>query len=271
MQVKDRPRPKKPLKRMVGTREGMAGVAVAVGLVAGAVLLAFMSNYKHSVDSSSKSATVLVAKQLIQKGSSGDVILTKGLFETTTAAAGERKGGAISDPANLRGKQASTDIYPGEQLTASDFEKANNSLVNEITNRERAISIPLDSAHGMIGDVRAGDHVDVLAGFNVQPDGAARPRPVLKAIMQDALVLKAPDKPLNGALSAANNTQNVVLRAPDEHAWDFAFSSEFGKVWIVLRPKVGAAQSTPSLVTLERLLFGLKPITVSRLLRGVTG
>src|SRR5205085_10414401 len=182
MQVKERPRQKKPLKRVVATREGMAGVAVAVGLVAGAVLLAFMSNYKHSVDSSGKPATVLVAKQPIQKGSSGDVILTKGLFETTTARA--PKGGATSDPSDPRGKQASTDIYPGEQLTASEFQKASGSLVNEITNRERAISIPLDSAHGMIGDVKAGDHVDVLAGFNVQPDGAARPRPVLKAIMQ---------------------------------------------------------------------------------------
>ena len=272
MQVKDRPRPKKPLKSMVSTREGMAGVAVAVGLVAGAVLLAFMSNYKQSVDSSGKPATVLVAKQLIQKGSSGDVILNKGLFETTTASGGQRKGGAISDPAALKGQQASTDIYPGEQLTASDFQKASTSgIENEITNRERAISLPLDSAHGMIGDVKAGDHVDVLAGFNVQPDGAARPRPVLKAIMQDALVLKAPDKPLNGALNAANNTQNVVLRAPDNQAWDFAFSSEFGKVWIVLRSKVGAANTTPSLVTLESLLFGLKPINVNRLLRGVTG
>jgi hypothetical protein len=31
---------------------------------------------------------------------------------------------------------------------------------------------------------------------------------------------------------------------------------------------VGAEQTKPSLVTLERLLFGLKPITVERLLRG---
>ncbi len=89
--------------------------------------------------------------------------------------------------------------------------------------------------------------------------------------MQDALVLEAPGKPLAGALNAANNTQNVVLRAPDNEAWNFAFSSEFGKVWIVLRSKAGASSTKPSLVTLESLLFGLKPITVNRLLKGVTG
>jgi Flp pilus assembly protein CpaB len=249
----------------------MAGVAVLVALLAGAVLLAFMSNYKQSVDGSSKAHTVLVAKQLIEKGSPGDVIVTKALFETTTAKGSARKDGAFTDPAGLRGKQAKADIYPGEQLVASDFTTASNSLVNRIANRERAVSIPLDSAHGMIGDVRPGDHVDVLAGFNVQPDGAARPRPVLKAIMQNALVLEAPDKAPHGGLNGPNSTQNVVLRAPDQDSWNFAFSSEFGKVWIVLRPKIGAEQTRPSLVTLERLLFGLKPITIERLLKGARG
>jgi Flp pilus assembly protein CpaB len=268
MPVKERKLPREPLHRAASSRGGLAAVAVFAAVLAAAVLVAFMSNYKDSVNGTSKPAIVLVAKGLIEKGSSGDVIASKSLFETTTARASERRKGALSDPSSLRGRQAATDIYPGEQLVASDFTKASNSLVNKVSDRERAISLPLDSAHGMIGDVKAGDHVDVLAGFNVQPDGAARPRPVLRAVMQNALVLEAPDKPKQGALIGPNNAQSVVLRAPDADAWNFAFSSEFGKVWIVLRPKVGAEQTKPSLVTLERLLFGLKPITVERLLRG---
>ena len=267
MAVKNRPLPREPLQKVASSRGGMAAAALFVALLAGAVLVAFMSNYRHSVKSTSGSKTVLVAKQLIEKGSSGDVIASKGLFETTKASGSERKSDAITDPSSLRGKQASTDIYPGEQLVSSDFAKATDSLLTKVSGNERAISLPLDNAHGMIGDVKEGDHVDVLAGFNVQPDGVARPRPVLRAIMQNALVLKAPDKPKTGALSGPTSTQSVVLRAPDEEAWNFAFSSEFGKVWIVLRPKAGAEQTRPSLVTLERLLFGLSPITVNKLLR----
>jgi hypothetical protein len=53
-----------------------------------------------------------------------------------------------------------------------------------------------------------------------------------------------------------------VLKAPDKNAWKFAFASEYGKVWIVLRSKAGAEQSAPSLVTLQTVLFGSKPIRV---------
>lgn len=266
MQTKTKPRKADPLQRMVSTRGGMAGTALVIGIIAAALLLVFMNGYRDSVKSSGTS-TVLVAKELIEKGSSGDVVASKGLFETTTTTEDNLSDGAIEDPSTLKGKEAAADIYPGEQLVSGDFKPAGDSLGNKIAERERGISIPLDSAHGMIGDVRAGDHVDVLAGFNVQPDGVARPRPVLKAIMQNALVLKSPDKAKSGGAAGVNSKQSVTLRAPDDRAWDFAFSSEFGKVWIVLRPKAGAESSRPSLVTLERLLFGIKPITVERMLR----
>jgi pilus assembly protein CpaB len=265
MQFRNRSMPSESLQRVVSTRSGMAATAVFVAVLAGVVLLLFMSRYRETVKDSAAPGTVLVAKDLIEKGSSGDVIAGKGLFEATSMDNVEH--GALTDPSSLRGKQASSDIYPGEQLVASDFTDAGDSVGSRITDRERAISIPLDSAHGMIGDVIDGDRVDVLAGFNVQPDGAARPKPVLKAVMQNALVLRAPGKPKQGGLNGPTSTQNIVLRAPDQDAWDFAFSSEFGKVWIVLRPKVGAKQTRPSLVTLERLLFGLKPITVEKALR----
>ena len=133
----------------------MAAAALFVALLAGAVLVAFMSNYRHSVKSTSGSKTVLVAKQLIEQGSSGDVIASKGLFETTKASGSERKSDAITDPSSLRGKQASTDIYPGEQLVRRTSPRPTDSLLTKVSGNERAISVPLDNAHGMIGDVKA--------------------------------------------------------------------------------------------------------------------
>jgi hypothetical protein len=86
--------------------------------------------------------------------------------------------------------------------------------------------------------------------------------------MQNALVLKAPTKAKSGGLTSTNNTQQIVVRAPDKDSWKFAFSSEFGKVWIVLRSKVGAEQTKPSVVTLESVLLGTKPISLKGKLRG---
>jgi Flp pilus assembly protein CpaB len=240
----------------------MVAVAGAVAVMAGMMLLFFMSQYRQSVDSSTKTVTVLMAKSLIEKGTPGDVIADKGMFETSSVKQSERKAGAIVDPSNLRGQAAADDVFPGEQLTAADFKQADGGIINKLSGRERAITLPLDSAHGMIGDVQAGDRVDVLAGFN-STSGAVQ-RPVLKAIMQNALVLKAPTSVKGGVNS--NSTQNVVVRAPDEKSWNFAYASEFGKVWIVLRPQAGAEDTRPGVVTLETLLVGTKPIRVKKLL-----
>ena len=66
------------------------------------------------------------------------------------------------------------DLVRGQQLTTADFAKPSDPVMSKLGAGDRAMTIPLDSAHGMIGNVQAGDHVDVLAGFEVQPDGATR-------------------------------------------------------------------------------------------------
>jgi Flp pilus assembly protein CpaB len=245
----------------------MIAVAGVVAVLAGMMLLFFLNRYRASVTGSGQPETVLVATSLIEKGTPGDVIAEGDLFQTTTVKKNQVKHGAVEDPSDLKGQVAVDDIYPGAQLISTDFTKAVAGVQNKLTGTKRAITIPLDSAHGMIGDVQAGDHVDVLAGFNVQPDGAARPRPVLKTLLQDVLVLQAPTTAKSSGLSSGK-TQNVVLRTSDEEAAKIAFSSDNGKVWIVLRPKAAAEQSKPTFETLETLLFGVKPLNARKRVRG---
>jgi Flp pilus assembly protein RcpC/CpaB len=100
----------------------------------------------------------------------------------------------------------------------------------------------------------------------VQPDGATRSRPELRVLFQNVEVLKAPaisDKAKQG-LNQQAQTENLVLRVSDTQAVELAFSSDNGKVWVVLRPQVGAAQKAPSLTTLDRLLVGMDPIPLDR-------
>src|SRR3954452_12204769 len=227
----------------------------------------FMRGYKHRLNVGADPVTVLVAKEALPKGSSGDLIAKKGLFQATGFKRDEVKEGAIPDPASLRGTVASHDLVAGQQFTTADFTKPTDPVLSKLGDDQRALTLPLDSAHGMIGEIHAGDHVDVFAGFQVQPDNAGRPRPVLRVLLQDVEVLKAPPpgKAGGGGLSSQQN-QFVVLRVSDKDAPQLAFSSDNGKVWIALRPQVGAKQDKPSLVTLDRLLLGMDPIPVDRFL-----
>jgi Flp pilus assembly protein CpaB len=245
------------VRRMASTRNGTLVVALVVALFAAGFLMLFLNRYRDSVNDTSP-VTVLVAKSLIEKGSSGDVVITNGMYESKRITKLEEAKGAITEPADLRHQAAVADIFPGEQLTDEKFGPVSDSPANKLSGYDRAISLPLDSAHGMIGEIQTGDHVDVLAGFNVDA-GSGPSRPMLRAVMQNALVLKAPSK-ARGAGVTGNDTQEVVLRAPDRQSWKFAFSSEYGKVWLVLRSKIGAQQTRSSVVTLESVLLGTKPI-----------
>jgi Flp pilus assembly protein CpaB len=252
------------IRKVLSTREGTLIFAVVIALLAAVTLIAFLRGYKRTLDAGAEPVTVLVAKQQLPKGSSGDLIAKKGLFDATGLKREQIKEGAITDPAALRGMVTTHEIVAGQQLTTGDFAKPSDPIMSKLAEGDRAMTIPLDAAHGMIGNVQAGDHVDVLAGFQVQPDGASRPRPVLRTLLQDVEVLKAPpasDKPQQQTMGAGQ-TQNVVLRVTEKDSTGLAFSSDNGKVWIVARPQAGATQGRPGLVTLDRLLLGMAPIPV---------
>src|SRR5919109_1288148 len=183
-------------QRVLSTRGGTIAVGGAAAVMAAFVLLIYLSQYRSSVNASGADVTVLVAKSLIEKGTPGDVVAVKELFQTTEAPQSQLKDGAITDPSTLRGRIALQDIYPGQQITVADFTATrSDALGTKLVDEERAIAVPLDSAHGMIGHIEAGDRVDVFAGFNVVPavgPFAGKAQPVIKVLMQKALVLEGP-------------------------------------------------------------------------------
>ena len=247
------------LRRFAGTRGGAITIAATAAALAGIVLLAFISQYKHRVQGGTLERSVLVADRLIPKGTSGAIVVSDGLFKPADVQEQSVKAGALSSAAALDAKVATRDIYPGEQITAADFASDADPLRGKLTGYERAMTVTLDSAHGMIGQVRAGDHVDVLAGFNAANGSTGRGRPELRTLIQDVLVLKAPG---SDAKTGANDTGNLTLRVSAEQAAAVAFAADNGKVWFILRPPVGAKNMRPSAVELESLLAATPAIEV---------
>jgi Flp pilus assembly protein CpaB len=114
----------------------------------------------------------------------------------------------------------------------------------------------------MIGEIRAGDTVDVLAGFNSANANSGRGRPQLRTLIQDVLVLKAPDA--GSKATSSNDTKDLSVRVTADQAAQLAFAADNGKVWFVLRPPVGGKSERPSSVTLDSLLAGTPTIEVGR-------
>jgi Flp pilus assembly protein CpaB len=261
------------VQRLMASRTGTIALSGLAALLAAGIFFAYLKRYRASVTEGAQPMTVLVAKGLVEKGMSGNVIGKEELFQPRELKQSDVKEGAITDPDLLRGRVAVRDVYPGTQLTTADFTTTTTTALSmDLAEDQRAIAVPVDAAHGLIGQVQSGDHVDVFGGFNVrrlQPDGRSDPdaaeRPVLKLIVEDVLVLDAPDATAQGGVAAGGQTAtSVTLRLTDEQAADVAFSSENGKLWIALRPRTGAKPTSPDLVTLETILFGVKPVAAAR-------
>lgn len=232
----------------VSSRRGTILIGVGAALLAAILLVVYLNRYRNSVRASGAASPVLVAKGLIQKGTFGNVIGTNDQFQIASVPKSELKDGAITDASALRGLVATQDIYPGQQLSSAVFAPAApDALQAKLTGDQRAISIPIDPAHGLIGQIGPSDHVDVYLGVNVQgPRGA---QPVLKQLMEDALVLRTP--------GAGASNGNVVLRGSGPQAAALAWAADNGKLWLVLRPSSGAKPARPGLITVQRLLLGV--------------
>lgn len=257
------------LQRLLSTRKGIMTVAAVAAVLAGAILLVFLSAYRNGLTGGGDAKTVLVAKQLIPKGAPAEVIAADGMYQTATIDEDKVEDGAIADPDAIKDQYASKSIFPGEQLRPEDFQANADGFASRLSEYERAMAVPVDNHHGMIGELRAGDRVDVLGFYGLSAGDAQRA--VVRTLLQDVLVFKAPEEREDGV----TDQQEVYIKVPDDRAAEIvAHAADTGRIWITLRPTAGAKQHRPSITTIERILFGMRgsDVTVSpKQLRKVMG
>jgi len=231
------------LRRFLGTRRGSLLVAAITAILAAVTLAAYLSNYKKDVRGGTLPTQVLIADRLIPKGTSGDAVAAGRLFRPVTIAEDAVKALALADASALIGKAATKDIFPGQQITSADFASGGDPLRGRLSGTQRALAIPVDAAHGLIGSVRRGDQVDVFGSFT---GGSSDGRGVLRTIAQGVLVLKTPSTEGNGS---NRGQQSVILRLSESQAARMAYTADNGKVWFALRPPTGSESGKPATVT----------------------
>jgi pilus assembly protein CpaB len=264
------------VQRIFQSRGGTVIIGGLAALAAAALLLVYLAKYRDSLNNSNQSVTVLVATRLIPEGTPGSQVASQHWYKQDEVQRRDLQDGAITDPSQISGKIAGSDVFPGTQLTTTEFASApSNSAAIKLTGTERAVAVPLDAAHGALGYIHPGDHVDILAGFNVVPldkngipKQGAQQRPVMKVIAQDVQVLFVPSAASSTDPAPTNGP--VVVKLPDATtASEVAFAADNGKLWLTVRAPDGSNGFTSPLdkanfMTLEQELFGVKPVAVER-------
>ena len=217
------------LTTKVSGRMSSRGWAIALGVgaivLAAVLLVVYLDRYRARVGGANTPSPVLVAKQVIQKGTPGDVVQRQLMYEATTLPRRDVELGAIESPQALTGRAASVTIYPGAQLTDAQFAASTDASVDsQISKTERALSISIDNVHGSLSQVQAGDFVDMYS--------AASGKVCL--FQPNVKVLAIPTTP------GPSGEGNLVLRVDTKDAAAFAFAADNTQLWFVLRPVAGA-------------------------------
>jgi len=222
-------------KGMLGTsrRTLIAGVAALV--LATILLIVYLNHYRNSVKSENSNLPVLRSTAFIPAGTSTLDLAKKGLWEVTSIPKDQLKEGAVTDAAVLHGEVALNDIFPGQQLTVTDFGVTATSaalsgspdLIGEgrTEGTWRAMSMSVDEAHGLTPQTQTGDRVDVYVALNGN----------VGLLMQNVLVLAAPNQSASGTSAPVSGT--YILRVPTKLATRFAFANDNGQMWFALRPQ----------------------------------
>lgn len=220
--------------KLTQSRGWTLALGIAAAALAAILLIAYLVQYRSSVNDSTAPTPVLVAKNLIPKGTSGIVIAEKQLFQAATLAKDDLKIGAISDPAYLSGRVAVGDIFPGQQITTADLSSGlTDALPTQLSGIQRAVAISVGATQGLNGYVATGDRVDIY--YEVPGAGGN----ALGLLMPNVLVMRA------GA--------PVILRLPAQQAQTIALASTSGTLWFLLRPAGDAKNPPRRTVTTQQL------------------
>ena len=237
--------------QLLNSRRGTIVLGAVAALLAGLLLVVYLVQYRNSVNLANQPTPVLVAKRMIPKGTSISVAGTQNLLGLETIPQRHVRAGAVADSVALRGRVAIADIYPGQQLTIGDFTATTTEAIpTRITGSQRAVSVALDPARGLVGQVAAGDRVDVYVSLDGEAIGN-----VVKLILPNVLVLGAPGGP-SGGLGANNAAATYVLRVKGADVARLAYATDNGTLWFAVRPSAKAKPASARVVTGQSMLFG---------------
>ena len=197
-------------------------------------------------------AQVLVAKKDIPKGATVEA----DALELTTVPKNYIQPRAVNSVESIAGMVAAVPISKGEQITMSKFVSsgqqaiaAGDSLAMLTPIGKRAISLPVDNISSLMGMIRPGDYVDVIAMLPVPaetPDGKQISQAVVMPLFQNVQVLAVGQNIARQVVSQSARYQQkeepkdtastlITLALSPQEAYLLAFVQEQGKIRLILR------------------------------------
>ncbi len=218
----------------------LAGFAIFVTGGAGAAFL----GARHSGGSQAGAAKVQVhyAAGPIPVGMAGAAALAEGRIATKGVAPASRPANAVTDPSQLSGRVAASDVPAGTIVTTDMFPAPQTRIGTVvIPPGKRALGLELQPVAGVAGFVGAGDRIDIYAV--AKGEGAT---PGVRLVLQGVDVLNVNGTGLPSAQGQPGSPNLIYLLAvtPGD-AERLIYLNEYEKMYFDLVPKGEGSVKTP--------------------------
>ncbi len=228
-------------------------IAIALALVAALMVTFYVSNYKRSIQQGEADVQVYVAARDIPAGVSGAAAVKQHLLEPRNVARRSVVPGAISDPEQISRLVATQRVDTGEQVTLRRFGSATQrGIRGQIAGTMRAVQVAGDANQLLLGTLRSGDHVDVVANVT----GTGQSGNAARIVLRDISVLRGPDAAPAEQRVAGSSTSNVLLAIRDTQVQRLFFVLKNAGWTLELRPTADAADSRREVIETTNSVLG---------------
>ena len=267
------------------TRTVLIALAFAVAAAIIVVLAVKKSGGKDEAKVPVGSVTVFVASVDIPANTPGSEFA--GFVKTANVSKDAVVAGAISQLAQVQGQTSTAAIFKGEQITLLRFQAQQaEGVPGQITGNIRAVQVPGDANQLLVGALKAGDHVDVLANIKyrvidfrptgnetqAQSQSSQSDRVATRIVLRNILVLRDPAAPTSSGKFGSAAGYQVLLAVTDTQAQKLFYAMKNTDFALELRPGHGSSDSPESVETTGSMLSdGLRKPQFLQVLLGASG
>ena len=243
----------------------LRNIVLAVGLAALAALLTsfYVANYKRTVQQDEASVTVYVAAKEIKAGTPGSDVVDLSMFRSEKVARRSVVQGAITNPSQVQDLVATETVFEGEQLSLNRFKPVEAAGVRaELKGNLRAVQVDGNGNSLLLGTLKRGDHVDLVATFKIERESSDKEEHVSRVVLRNLLVLKGPVGNGTGQKLAPNGGDVFLqVAVTDAQSQKLEYARKVAVGWtFALRPVSDDTDSAERLETIYTMLCdGMRP------------
>ncbi len=188
---------------MTGRRTLVAAVALLLAVVAGGASYLYLHDVQKRAYNNAALVPVYTVAGPIAKGTSGQIVVSKGLVKRGEIPQQFLPADAVTDLATIRNEIAVANLSSGQVLVSDEFASpavAASTASQAIPKGDVAITVSIDAMHAVAGMLQPGDEVDIL----VEMSGAER------FLYQNVPILAIGSSFASGAVAAASTPPSTA-------------------------------------------------------------